>query len=245
MFVDSVSDVPWTDRSRRGYATLISFTLESLVVGGLLLMPILYVQGLPHAQWVGALVLPAPPPAPPPTGMRAQPARPSASELTSDGRIIVPSEIPDHVAQITDASAPAPVDISQLGVQGGTGDRMTRSTVFGSTGSELSTIVPPPPQVAAKPLRISQVMEGYIIHRVQPEYPSLARQVHIQGSVVLRALISREGKIENLQVISGHPMLAPAAIEAVRQWRYRPYYLNNEPVEVETQVTVNFTLAGG
>jgi protein TonB len=89
------------------------------------------------------------------------------------------------------------------------------------------------------------MMEGNLIHRVQPEYPLLARQARIQGTVVLRAIISREGRIEKLQVVSGHPLLAPAAIEAVRQWRYRPYLLNDQPVEVETQVTVNFTLSGG
>ena len=86
-------------------------------------------------------------------------------------------------------------------------------------------------------------MEGNLIHRVQPEYPQLARQARIQGTVVLRAVISREGRIENLQVLSGHPLLVPAAMDAVRQWRYRPYFLNDLPVEVETQITVNFTLA--
>jgi protein TonB len=89
------------------------------------------------------------------------------------------------------------------------------------------------------------MMEGNLLHRVQPDYPTLARQVRVQGQVVLRAIISREGTIENLQVLSGHPMLVQAAVNAVRQWRYRPYVLNGEPVEVETQVTVNFVLSGG
>jgi len=89
------------------------------------------------------------------------------------------------------------------------------------------------------------MMEGNLVYRVQPLYPALARQARIQGQVVLRAIISRDGTIENLQVISGHPMLAPAAVEAVRQWRYKPYYLNDSAVEVETQVTVNFVLGGG
>jgi protein TonB len=89
------------------------------------------------------------------------------------------------------------------------------------------------------------MMEGNLIHRVQPEYPPLARQARIQGEVVLHAVISRDGTIENLQVVSGHPMLVQAAVSAVRQWRYRPYYLNGEPMEVETQVTVNFILSDG
>jgi len=88
-------------------------------------------------------------------------------------------------------------------------------------------------------------MEGNLIRRVQPEYPALAKQARIQGTVVLRAVINREGAIQDLQVISGHPLLVQAAINAVRQWRYRPYYLNDQPVEVETQVMVNFSLSGG
>ena len=89
------------------------------------------------------------------------------------------------------------------------------------------------------------VAQGYLIRQVTPVYPSLARQARIQGTVLLEAVIAKNGSIENLRVLSGHPMLSPAAIEAVKQWRYRPYSLNGEPVEVETQITVNFTLSGG
>jgi protein TonB len=86
-------------------------------------------------------------------------------------------------------------------------------------------------------------MEGSLVYRVQPEYPRLAKLTGIQGTVLLRAVIGRDGRISHLETISGHPMLVDAAAKAVLQWRYRPYYLNNEPVEVETQVTVNFVLA--
>lgn len=88
-------------------------------------------------------------------------------------------------------------------------------------------------------------MEANLVHRVQPAYPPLARAARIQGSVVLQAIISKTGTIQNLQALSGHPMLVPSALDAVRQWRYRPYFLNGEPVEVETQITVNFILSGG
>jgi periplasmic protein TonB len=86
--------------------------------------------------------------------------------------------------------------------------------------------------------------EGDLVRKVLPAYPPLARAARIEGTVVLQAMISKQGIIENLRVVTGHPMLVPAAIEAVRQWRYRPYVLNNAPVEVETQITVNFLLAG-
>jgi protein TonB len=95
-------------------------------------------------------------------------------------------------------------------------------------------------------VRVSQgVSQGLLIRKVQPNYPPLARQARIQGNVVLTAEISKDGSIENLRLVSGHPMLAPAAIEAVKQWKYKPYFLNGEPVEVETQVTVIFSLSGG
>jgi protein TonB len=84
-----------------------------------------------------------------------------------------------------------------------------------------------------------------LIRQIKPQYPPLARQARIQGQVILQAVIGKDGKVQNLHLISGHPMLVPAAMEAVKQWRYRPYYLNGAPVEVDTQIVVNFTLAGG
>ena len=88
------------------------------------------------------------------------------------------------------------------------------------------------------------MLQGSLIRCVEPNYPPLAIAARIHGSVVLAALISKAGTIENLKLVSGHPMLVPAAIDAVRQWRYRPYVLNGEVIEVETQITVNFLLGG-
>ncbi len=88
------------------------------------------------------------------------------------------------------------------------------------------------------------VSKGLLIKRVPPDYPEIARQAHIQGEVVLQARIDRNGNIEDLTLISGHPMLAPAAIRAVKQWKYKPYILNGEAVTVETHIVVNFSLTG-
>ena len=107
----------------------------------------------------------------------------------------------------------------------------------------MTPVIPLPPPAITRPIRISQISEGNLIRRVQPLYPPIARTAGIEGQVVLQAVISKEGTIENLRVLSGHPMLVRAAIDAVSQWRYRPYILNNEPVEVETQITVNFSLS--
>jgi TonB family protein len=90
------------------------------------------------------------------------------------------------------------------------------------------------------PGRISVISEGQILYRVEPVYPKIASLANIRGEVRLHAIIAKDGTIQSLSVISGHPILAKAAIEAVEQWRYRPYVLNKEPIEVETFITVNF-----
>jgi TonB family protein len=93
-------------------------------------------------------------------------------------------------------------------------------------------------------VRVSQeVMQGMVIAKVQPIYPPEARAARIQGSVVIAAIIGKDGNIQSERLVSGHPLLAPAAMDAVKQWRYRPYLLNGNPMEVDTQITVNFTLA--
>jgi protein TonB len=244
MFADVLSDSPWANRSHRGWTTLASFAVQAIAVGVLLLLPLLYTQGLPGLALTAALVVPAPPPGPPSLGHPGR--RRSTSNISSDGSVLEPPRIPDTIAQLSETEAPAPVDTGSLSIWGSTGDRRAGSGVVGSTGIAMYAVAPPPPpKPAARVLRPSTIMEGQLVHRVQPEYPILARQARIQGEVVLRAMISREGTIEGLQVVSGHPMLAPAAMTAVRQWRYRPCYLNGEPVEVETQVTVKFILGGG
>ncbi len=100
----------------------------------------------------------------------------------------------------------------------------------------------PPTTTHARPYPISNLNPGMLIKQVQPIYPAIAKQTHTEGKVLLVAVIDTQGRIENLRALSGHPFLIPAAINAVQQWRYRPYILNGQPVEVETQITVVFTL---
>jgi protein TonB len=86
------------------------------------------------------------------------------------------------------------------------------------------------------------MMQGNLVRRVEPQYPAMAKLAGIEGTVVIKAVISRKGVIEQEQVVSGPALLAPAALDAVRQWKYRPYFLNDEAIEVETQIRVNFVL---
>jgi TonB family protein len=112
-------------------------------------------------------------------------------------------------------------------------------------GGGFSGVIPPPPGTAPNParIRVSQaVMQGLLVTRVNPQYPQEAKDQRIQGRVVLSIIVDKDGNVANVEVISGHPMLAPPAMEAVKQWKYRPYLLNGEPIEVDTQVAVNFTL---
>jgi len=106
-----------------------------------------------------------------------------------------------------------------------------------SIGDQLPPPTRPP---VMRRLRVSELAAAYLIHKVEPIYPHMAVVTHTQGDVKLHAIIAKDGTIESLSVISGHPMLVPAAVDAVKQWRYRPYILNGEPVEVETFVTVSF-----
>lgn len=104
-------------------------------------------------------------------------------------------------------------------------------------------VMPVPAPVPSRPtFRTSQMLQGMLVHKVEPVYPAMAKIAHVQGAVVLAAIISKEGAIEHLQLMSGHPLLVPAAIDAVSRWRYKPYILNGDAIEVETQITVNFIL---
>jgi protein TonB len=242
MFANFLDDPLWVDRSHRGWTTLASFGLQTLAFGGLLLLPLLYIQALPELHLLVPVIAPAPPPAPdaaPPVHASAT----SASNMIGPD-LLMPRSIPRTIANLDDAGPPPQLP-SGPGIPGSTGLSGAGNPVWGGIGDGMNPLPPPPPTPSARPLRVSHMMEGNLIHRVQPEYPQLARQARIQGTVLLRAVISREGRIENLQVISGHPLLVPAAMDAVRHWLYRPYSLNDQPVEVETQITVNFTLAGG
>jgi TonB family protein len=116
---------------------------------------------------------------------------------------------------------------------------MASILVFSSLTLLASAQVSTPQRVRAS----ESIMQGLTITKVAPVYPPLARQAQIQGPVILKVQISKSGDVVNIQLVSGHPLLAPAAIDAVTQWKYKPYLLNGESTAVETSATVNFTLS--
>jgi len=245
MFEDSLIESGGKSRSRRrAGTTLLSFIVQMFLLGILILIPLIYTEALPKQQLMTFLVAPPPPPPPPPPPAAVPvKVRKIESELI-EGQLRTPTKIPEKVAMIKEEDTPPASGIG--GVMGGVPGGVPGGQMGGVIGGIISsTPVAVPKPSATMRVRVSQgVSEGLLIHKITPMYPPLARQARIQGSVVLQAVIAKDGTIQNLRLMQGHPMLAPSAIEAVKQWRYKPYFLNGEPVEVETQITVNFTLSG-
>jgi periplasmic protein TonB len=250
LFEDSLLDSSVAQRNRRTWATLLSFVFQFFLIGVLLLIPLWFTDVLPKQQLLTFLEAPPPPPPPPPPAA-STPSAAKVVKITSDivnGRLRTPSRIPAKVQMIKEDEAPPLVATAggvvgdvPGGIQGGQlggviGGIISSSSSLAAVPSLSKPVVP-----TVQRVRVSQgVTKGLLIYRVEPTYPPLAQQARIQGVVVLTALIDKTGNVRQLQVVSGHPLLAPAAIEAVKQWRYKPFLLNGQPVEVETTVTVSF-----
>lgn len=164
-----------------------------------------------------------------------------------NGQLRTPTAIPKKIATIKEDAAPPPASGVAGGVVGGVAGGSMGGVLGGVLGSIVqSTPVAVPKVAAPQKIRVSSgVAQGNLVRQIKPQYPPLARQARIQGTVVLQAIIGKDGSVQNLHVVSGDRMLVEAALEAVKQWRYKPYFLNGEPVEVDTQININFTLAGG
>lgn len=248
MFSDSLLEFG-AQRKRKAFATTTSFILNCLALGVLLALPLAFTEELPKAQLLTFLVAPPPPPPPPPPAA-AQAQRiihQIQTDVLSTGQLRTPSRIPQKVQMIKEEEAPPPMNAGAGvvgGVPGGIPGGQLGGVIGGIVNSTSSlSAVPKFIPVAPQRVRVSQgVTRGLLIHRIEPTYPTLAKAARVQGEVVLTAIINTNGEIQNLQLVSGHPMLVPSALEAVRQWRYKPYLLNGQPVEVETTITVIFAL---
>jgi periplasmic protein TonB len=242
MFEDSLIESGNRLKTKRGRTTTISFILEAIVVGVLVLIPLLFTEALPKAQLMMALVAPPPPPPPPPPPAEVHVVKKVQTDIIN-GQLRTPTKIPKKVEMIKEEEAPPP---QMAGVVGGVPGGVPGGQMGGVMGSIIGAANAPIPKMQApQRIRVSQgVVSGLKIKEVKPVYPAIAKTARVQGNVVLQAEISKEGAIQNLRVISGPPLLVQSALDAVKQWRYRPYVLNGEPVEVETTVTVVFSLAG-
>jgi protein TonB len=169
------------------------------------------------------------------------------TDMMNTGQLRTPTRIPQRVQMIKEEDAPPPMpSVGGVvgGVPGGIPGGQLGGVIGGIVNATTNAAVPKFIPVTPQRVRISQgVTRGLLVQKVEPQYPTLARAARVQGDVVLSAVIDTNGQITNLQLVSGHPMLVPAAIAAVKQWRYKPYLLNGQPVEVETTITVIFSLS--
>ena len=240
MFEDSLIESGGKLKTKRAATTTFSVILQMGIIGFMVLLPLLFTEALPNLSASMSLVAPPPPPPPPPPAV-VHIVKQVQTDIVN-GQLRTPTKIPKKVEMIKEEEAPPPMT---SGVVGGVPGGVPGGSMNGVMGSLIPTNTAVP---TIKPQRIrvsSGVTQGLVIHKVEPSYPPIAKTARVSGTVILQALISKEGTIENLHVVSGHPLLTQSALEAVKQWRYRPYILNGEPVEVETTVEVHFTLAGG
>ena len=241
MFQDALFES--AGRPRRSHpATLFAFVLQAIAVAAIVITPLLRVAPPPQVRSLIESLSFSPPPPPPPPSSGTQASHAGFSQIIGT-TVALPPRIPAHPAVINDDNVQPPSILGTgNGVTGATGTGVGHN-IADILGAPVAPVQAPAP---TRPLPVSTgVMQGLLLTSVRPAYPRLAQAARIQGAVILLATISREGRVENIRVVNGHPMLVGAAIDAVRQWRYRPYLLNGKPIEVETQITVNFMISGG
>jgi len=214
---------------------LVTLAVNLTAVTALVVLPLVYPGALPTHIFQSILYTPPPEPIVVKQQIITHPATQSIQPISNPLNLsaLIPRPTP------IDLTAPPPGDIAGL-------SRLNDEAPSGTGPS--TTIFPRSTPVVVKPasthpMAISTgVSEGMILSKTNPAYPAIARATHTSGTVTLAATISTTGRIENLNVVSGPPMLRQSAIDAVKTWRYRPYLLNNQPVEVETTINIQFSL---
>lgn len=253
MFEQSLVD--GQGKTSKPYTVLLSFGTQIVMTIVLIIIPLIYTDTLPKAQLTSFLVAPPPPPPPPP------PPQPMPEikvvkvipKQFDAGKLVAPKQIPKEIAMIKEEELPPSMPSAGVvgGVPGGVPGGTPGGVIGGIIGSVPTAAPPPPPppvkkeEKPAAPQRIrvgGNVQSAKLVRQPKPVYPPLAKQARIQGTVKFQAIIGKDGTIQNLQLLSGHPLLVPSATDAVKQWVYQPTLLNGEPVEVVTQIDVNFTL---
>jgi protein TonB len=240
MFEDSLVESQGRIRTKSRWFAIGSFFAQAGLLLLLILYPLFHPLGLPRQSIERLLIAPPPPRAPAPMEVRhAAPASPH-SLPSLQTQLEAPSRIPSHITTISDVQPQF----------SGLSDIVGSDSAPGFPGG-IPLGAPPPtvtvahPQAPKRPIQVSQgVAAGLLLSPIRPIYPAIAKAARIQGTVVIEATISRQGTIENLQVIEGPSMLRQAAIDAVAAARYRPFLLNGEPVEVQTSIHVIFSLGG-
>ena len=242
--------------SKRVWTTAMGFTGQAVLIGCLMLAPLVSPQTLGRAFLVTGLVAPGAPSAPPPPGPRVEPVPHHGAVAPATHALVEPvaARVPMVAAMIVDApEAYAPGPSCTSCVVGGypNSPPSNGSRIIGDIVGMVPVVRPPevanrPPVAPAaapvKPPRITSIRLATPIYKVEPIYPHLAKVAGVSGVVELLGVLGTDGRIHELKVLRGHPLLVGAALDAVRQWIFEPTLLNGQAVEVAAPITVNFIL---
>ena len=248
LFADSLMELSGTRPGRRTLDFVASLVVHTLFIATFILLPLYFTEAIDLKQFTQTfLVAPPPPPPAPPAAPAVLKVRATARRVfMTDGKLLAPTVIPEKIAMIKEDALPPDVGIGIVGgVPGGVPGGQAGGVIGGIISGAPRTYVPIAPSGPAPrvPLRVGgRVMPPKPIYTPEPLYPPLAKQARIQGEVVIDAIIDTQGNVVQMQVVSGHPLLLPAAVEALRKWRYQPTYLNDEPVPVQFLITILFRL---
>lgn len=246
MFEELVVSNATTKKTNKPWTVVLSMVFQVGFLAFLILIPLIYTEALPKTLMSSILLAPPPPPPPPPPPAAVQVVHVKpVAHLMEAGKLVAPKVIPKDVKIIKEEEQPP--DMGMAGIAGGVPGGVAGGSMGGVIGGVIGgagTAAPPPPKPNVGRTRVGgAVQAAKLVNRVQPLYPPLARQTRISGTVKLHAIIGKSGAVEQLQVVSGHPLLVQSALDAVKQWRYQPTLLNGEPVEVDTEIDVIFSLA--
>jgi protein TonB len=227
-------------------ALAASLTAQTLFLGVLIAIPLMFSERLPDVRRYISLSLPLPPPAPAPQREQTTTSSSSGRSSSTPSRVYTPHPNAD-LSQTSDvAMIEAPPSVGngvENGVPGGTGVPFASTQLPRETIPQVKPRVVEPVAPPSKPQAVGgDVQAAKLVKKVIPVYPPLARQARVSGTVQLIGVIAKDGTIQQLQVVSGHPLLVKSALDAVRQWIYRPTLLNGQAVEVIAPIDVIFTL---
>lgn len=237
--------------AKKSITLMVSVTIHVVLIVSVTILPLLFPEAVSGSiQRLSFLVTPPLPPAPPPAPPPEATARRIPKTVVEDA-FQAPVEIPREILIDMDEVSPPGSLVAGIpgGVPGGIPAGVPGGIINGVFGGDPASLdplpLPPAPAQVKPPQRVrvgGSVQHAVLIRHVRPRYPAPALQARIQGTVILEAIIGRQGWVKNLRVVSGHPLLIERALEAVRQWRYKPTLLNGMPVEVITRITVRFNM---
>jgi periplasmic protein TonB len=242
MFEDMVVSTSKAVKTNKPWTVVLSMIFQVSFLAILVLIPLIYTEALPKTMMATLLVAPPPPPPPPPPPVAQIVKVKPQVHLMDAGKLVAPKVIPKEVKIIKEEAEPDMGAVGGVGVPGGVAGGSLGGVLGGVMGGVGAA--PPPPKVTPTRIRAGgNVQAAKLLNQIKPNYPPLARQTRISGTVRLHAIIGKDGSIQSLSLESGHPLLVQAALDAVRQWKYQPTLLNGVPVEVDTSIDVVFSLS--